>query len=621
MGEAGPTSINGCTNIDGLPELFLGTVLKRLLEFAYTLAQNFPGQERCLFKLDLSQAFFLFSLRPQDAPYFGYHVDAAQRLVCIPLRVMQGSRGGFHTCGGLVRAIAEKVSSRRNDETPWLPNMPRNSPPAAPETGVTSLVRELRTCVVASRFTFLGALAALPDRVIRIINGFADVPIATVPFDPLYHFPSLVVEGAHKLLDYVDDLCGACLLSRHAMVYKLSMETAYSALRPCQSSESNYRSCPISQAKFPEAAGTRTKDMLGILVDIHALTVSVTPERATKTITRIDALLAGVNGNKELWSAKELETVVGIIGFIAGFRPRSGSHIKPLYNAIVNCEVVSSRAPTSSTKSLFHHVRVTDLERAHLQEWRTYLASNRPVPIKSIVSRTRTGIGASDAAGEAGTGAGGWFVIEGVVFVWRIPFPSAVTNSLTRVAGSGTITICDLEFLGFVINIMLWVHTRKQLGLLVDDQVLLSEGDNAAAVAWSRGKGPPSIAGLFLARRLDEFLLDNGCLAESQHLAGELNILADDLSRKLNLTAHQCETAALKSDAIQALGIHSASHLELDAGTSHLASDFLTRVALLPRLPPPSRPSISSLRMGFNKSGNFAIHPAALCVNLRPAAT
>ena len=586
-GPHGPTSINNCTDISALPELRIGTALPRLLAHLYSLSIHFPGQERVLWKFDLSGAFFLFHLKPSDCPYFGYLADAEGKLVVIHCRVMQGSKGGSHTCGALVRSIAEMVSSRSATDQSWIRAPPRSQPPEPPE--------DVRS-----------------------------TPQVELPFDPLYHHEELHPEHAHQVFDYIDDQFGAGLASMFTGVYRMHIDTIYSAVRGVFSSESSFRSCPISEDKFPEAAPTRYKDILGIIVDAHDLTVAIKPSRCTSTIAKIDALLSvPVPSNGQApWRAKDVEQLVGILSFIASYRPRGRAHTKTLTNIISLCPVVSRR-PRSLTDKVLHMVQVGPAEVQQLQAWRRYLNANLPVSIKLVVPRTPTHSGGSDAAGEAGTGAGGWHVVDGVAHLWRLEFPRSVTDALTRTAGKGTITICDLEFLAIVINIMMWVHSCRSRGLKVENLVLASVCDNLAAVSWLIGKGPASRAGLYLAQALDLFLSENGVLATSSHIPGVANVTADLLSRDFTMSPAECATMALHELAAPGAvrqgpqaDLTSAVLLPLHPEVSHFASHFLSVTALLPRWESPPSPTISSLRLGYNSLGIFGVHPASQCSNL-----
>ena len=463
-GPSGPTSVNACTDITSLPDLKIGSSLMDLLSFTYSLSMHFPGQERVLWKFDLAGAFFLFHVRPEDCPFFAYHIDAEQKLIVIPCRVTQGSRFGSHICGGFTRSICEMASSRSSVGFPWVPSPPRAAPPEP-------------------------------------VCGARVGPQQEVPFDPLHHLGSLSPDRAHKLKDYIDDVFAVGLSSMFSGAYRMSVDTIYSAFRGLFASEAAFRRCPISQDKFGDAAGTWVKEILGMILDVHSLTISVKPQRCTDTISRIDSLLstAGGSSTQFLWDAKEVERIVGVLSFVATYRPRGRAHTKMLTN-MLSLSPVTTRRGRSVRDKPTHLLKATAAEVQQLRDWRLYLLRNTPVPIKHLVPRSPTHLGGSDAAGEVGTGAGGWHIVKGVAHLWRLEFPPEVISALTRVAGEGTVTIGDLEFFAVILNVMVWVASCTAQGLVLDNLVIHSVCDNIAACAWIRGKGPASRASLFLAK-------------------------------------------------------------------------------------------------------------------------
>ena len=583
----GRSSVNECTTTSSLPELTIGTSLQRLLQFTYSLSLHFPGRPRVLWKFDLAGAFFLFHMNPDDAPFFAYHLDAERKLVVIPCRVSQGSKAGSHICGGLMRAVAEMASSRSSASPSWIPNPPRLTPPSPNSTPPST-------------------------------------PQSEVPHDPLYDLGSLAEDHALSVQDYIDDLFGVGLAEQFANIYRMNLDVIFSALRACLSSESAYRSCPVSQDKFPEAAPTHLKEIVGMIVDVHDLTISIKPSRCLDIVSRLDALLVSARKARGSihWDAKELERLIGVISFIACYRPRGRAHSKVLTNIIALCPVTPT-PPGSHSGDGPYRIKVSHREIQQIADWREYIAKNSPVPIKLVVPRSSTHLGASDSAGEDGTGTGGWHIIDGTAYLWRLQFPSHVTDALTRVADVGTISICDLEFLGVVLNIMVFVVTCATLGIPVSNLVLHSACDNVAAVSWTEGKGPASAAGVFLAKHLDSFLSQHDLLASSSHIRGVDNVLADSLSRDFTLSPRDCEDLALseltQSSAVlpgKQFDVHSAVLVTLGSDADDFSRHFLDHIALRPRWESPPSTTISSLRLGYDRRGSYGVRPAPLCVNL-----
>lgn len=88
-----------------------------------------------------------------------------------------------------------------------------------------------------------------------------------------------------------------------------------------------------------------------------------------------------------------------------------------------------------------------------------------------------------------------------------------------------------LEFLGMAINV--WLACHESDG---GEHCILSIGDNTSAIGWLHNSSrletgwEAQKAHLQVARKLAELLIEHKCCLASQHLKGELNVVADLLS-------------------------------------------------------------------------------------------
>jgi hypothetical protein len=108
---------------------------------------------------------------------------------------------------------------------------------------------------------------------------------------------------------------------------------------------------------------------------------------------------------------------------------------------------------------------------------------------------------------------------------WRIQIPA--DNQLRGNARINNL----LEFIGMAVNI--WLECVRP-GSCQD--CILAIGDNTSAIGWLHNtsrldpKWPAHRAQLIVARHVAHLLMDNDCCLGTQHVKGELNVVADLLS-------------------------------------------------------------------------------------------
>ena len=167
-----------------------------------------------------------------------------------------------------------------------------------------------------------------------------------------------------------------------------------------------------------------------------------------------------------------------------------------------------------------HSVRIDPEVREDMILWEEFLAvANRGISLNLLVTRRPDRIGWSDSCPF---GMGG-YSLSGRA--WRIRVPKT-----SVIYGSDKVNNL-LEFIGMVINI--WLICLEPGS---DQSCILAIGDNTSAIGWLHSTshlvqtwGAHS-AHLMVARTLAKLLMTHNCCLASQHLKGELNLVADWLS-------------------------------------------------------------------------------------------
>ena len=212
-------------------------------------------------------------------------------------------------------------------------------------------------------------------------------------------------------------------------------------------------------------------------------------------------------------SIQELESMIG--------RLTHASFLIPLSRHFLN--EIRRKALTPSRRKEKQVVRFTGDEIEDMKLWRTYLLkANHGLSINLLVTRTPTRLAWSDSCpfGLGGYTLSGW--------AWRLRIPE---GCIFR--GDDTVNNV-LEFLGMSVSVLLLLEESKVDG--EDYPCLMVLGDNTSAISWvfKSGKVPRSSkyyrAVKAIARHLARSVLGAQARLCSQHLAGELNTVADILS-------------------------------------------------------------------------------------------
>jgi hypothetical protein len=212
-------------------------------------------------------------------------------------------------------------------------------------------------------------------------------------------------------------------------------------------------------------------------------------------------------------SIQELESMIG--------RLTHASFLIPLSRHFLN--EIRRKALTPSRRKEKQTVRFTGDEVEDMMLWRDYLhRANQGISINLLVIRTPTKIAWSDSCpfGLGGYTLSGW--------AWRLKIPE---GCIFR--GDDTVNNV-LEFLGMSVSVLLLIQESKEDG--EDFPCLMVLGDNTSAISWlfKSGRVPRTSkyykAVKAIARHIARSVMAAHAKLCSQHLAGELNTVADILS-------------------------------------------------------------------------------------------
>ena len=282
---------------------------------------------------------------------------------------------------------------------------------------------------------------------------------------------------------------------------------------------------PISQKKLDQwdASWKTTGTVLGWLIDTVAGTLCLPPHR----LERLHALLVDLISTAQS-SVSQWHRLLG--------------ELRSMVLALPGCEGLFSQLQAE----LQQHRRLSPrrsfpLSAATvtcLQHWLLLAQSlaNRPTFLVDIVPGPPHYVGTCDASG---TGMGGVWLPTSLAqsatpFVWRMPFPAAVSEALVSTANpTGTINNSQLELLATIAHEAVLCNRPTPHPLTV-----LSGSDNTSAVSWLRRaslttEGPLSPL-LLLRARLRRA---NRLNASVVSVPGVDNVLADFASRSFDLTA------------------------------------------------------------------------------------
>ncbi len=253
-----------------------------------------------------------------------------------------------------------------------------------------------------------------------------------------------------------------------------------------------------------EGRPEEVQTVLGWRVDTRRLEIALPTDKYKAWTADIGRIRSSGNCTHQ-----ELETLVGRLNHTAYVLPNARHFLSRIRNGI-----------EAGTKSNKRRIDVTPEAAEDLALWEGFLANaHAGVPMNLLVTRVPDRICWSDACPY---GMGG-YSLTGQAWRLRIPKDSPVFGH----EGINNL----LEFIGMAVNIWLACTEGENT-----ESCILAIGDNTSAIGWLHNTSRLDVkwvahgAHLQVARKIADLLMKAKCCLASQHIKGELNVVADLLS-------------------------------------------------------------------------------------------
>jgi hypothetical protein len=261
----------------------------------------------------------------------------------------------------------------------------------------------------------------------------------------------------------------------------------------------------LSAAKLlVEGTPEEIQVVLGWRIDTRRLTIALPDDKFQAWIADIEKVIRA--GGKCEYHA--LDQLTGRLNHSSFVMPASRHFLGRI------------RAPLTPRRSKSRPVKLSTEAVSDLRLWLTILTSaNQGISLNLLVTREPSRICWSDACPF---GMGG-YSLSGRA--WRVKIPAG--HPLRGHKGVNNL----LEFIAMVTNI--WLECLDSKG---NQDCILAVGDSTSAIGWlfkSAGfnsKDGEHDAHLIVARQLASLLIGHNCCLASQHIRGDLNVVADLLS-------------------------------------------------------------------------------------------
>jgi hypothetical protein len=291
-------------------------------------------------------------------------------------------------------------------------------------------------------------------------------------------------------------------------------------LRPLHpSDQQSARKEPISVKKLHKGDGlwTSRKVLLGWVIDTSRKTIELPPHRATRLQLILTYLVDRRRISLRAWQ-KHLGELQSMVLALPGGRG--------LFSTLYTC---FANRPTQNRVKITRPIKDALLDFAALAS----TLQDRPTRIGEVVHTIPVAYGTADASG---IGMGGIWLSPDPSFrpiLWRATFAHKIQRMLISTDNpSGLITNSDLELAGQIAaqDILLQLFDCRERTISVFT-------DNVSARSWQR-KGSHSSLGpsAYLLRLLSLHQRHYRYLASYDYLPGPLNVMADDASRRFDLS-------------------------------------------------------------------------------------
>jgi hypothetical protein len=325
---------------------------------------------------------------------------------------------------------------------------------------------------------------------------------------------------------YMDDFLMATQLPNRKAVRSTLFECIDAVLRPLSPSDNPSRKEPISIKKLHkgDASWSTKKSILGWLIDTTKRTIELPPHR----IERLHEILASVPHHQHRTSRRKWQQLLGELRSMVLAIPGGRGLFSQLQSVLLH----SPQAKPSD------RLRLSQSVHDQLDDIR-WLADNlraRPTRWAEIVDSAPAFLGTVDASGQ---GMGGiWLSADDNChpILWRSEFPASVQSRLVTYDNpSGNLTNSDLEQLALTCHpdILACEHEIRERSICI-----LS--DNTAAVSREhRGSTSTDAPAAYLCRIASLHQRENRYRLTAAYLPGVLNVMADDASRRWDLSDSQ----------------------------------------------------------------------------------
>ena len=322
---------------------------------------------------------------------------------------------------------------------------------------------------------------------------------------------------------YVDDfLLLAQTQPRTQRVLRTALHSIDAVFRPLAPEDPPSRKEPASVKKMlkGDACWSTQKRILGWDLDTRLQTLHLPPHR----LERLYELLDAIRPPRKRVAIKFWHQLLGELRSMALALPGARGLFSVLQDAL--------------SKGDRNRVRITQQVWDVVADFTAIADSlkHRPTRLRELVPTAPLYIGASDAC-QSGMG-GVWFHATDPTqppIVWRTPYDERIVAALiTADNPSGTISISDLELLLAMIahKDILPAHAD------IAERTLWMVTDNRAALSWSaKGSATSVAARAYLLRYNALHQRFYRYVATHDHIAGAANTMADDASRRWDLSS------------------------------------------------------------------------------------
>jgi len=315
---------------------------------------------------------------------------------------------------------------------------------------------------------------------------------------------------------YIDDFATIAAVTDPRIILKaqhavpLALDTLFRPTHEADSSHLQRNQLLAPEKMLEEGNLSEIKTILGVTINTASLRIFLPINKAMRYMIETRQLIRKYE-TKQLVSAKEIESVLGKFVHVSQIAPEGHMFLSRLRYRLKSIQ----RYPAAKHKHLLQPEENNDLKL-----WTEIIqsASNIGRPINVAVNTVPSFAFVSDAAES--NGLGGWLSFGPA---WRFELPDHLQGIFSSNLLELIAAFWSLKFLFRFVHYPVRVH---------------GFADNSATLIWLvRNRFDPisSPAHEEVCRSTGRLLMDNQSSAETSHVVGKSNIIADSLSRDTNL--------------------------------------------------------------------------------------